>query len=182
MKKCEHCGLERYLSAKGCKVCKYKDGKKCSGCQEFLSIDNFAWRNGKYPKYRSQCKDCENKKGREYRKSIDPKYLNERGKKWRTEINPKAYKKMLIRQAIKKMNIECEIEILVDKVYDADTCESCGNKFLVQRDKHIDHCHTTNNYRGILCRSCNHALGHCKDDISVLENLINYLKTKNNKD
>lgn len=53
----------------------------------------------------------------------------------------------------------------------------CGYTLAVV-DKHtvIDHCHTTNTYRGILCSWCNFAIGHAKDDPSVLRNLIAYLE------
>ena len=40
----------------------------------------------------------------------------------------------------------------------------------------IDHCHTTNKVRGLLCRTCNVAIGYLNDDIALLESAINYLK------
>jgi len=40
----------------------------------------------------------------------------------------------------------------------------------------VDHCHTTNKVRGLLCRKCNVALGYLNDDIALLESAINYLK------
>lgn len=40
----------------------------------------------------------------------------------------------------------------------------------------IDHCHETGKFRGLLCHSCNLALGHFKDDVAVLEKAIAYLK------
>lgn len=43
----------------------------------------------------------------------------------------------------------------------------------------IDHCHETGTFRGLLCHSCNIALGHFKDDITVLENAIDYLRNHN---
>lgn len=51
-------------------------------------------------------------------------------------------------------------------------CEVCGET----ENLHIDHNHTTGKYRGVLCQGCNLALGHAKDNISTLENLIKYLK------
>lgn len=40
----------------------------------------------------------------------------------------------------------------------------------------VDHCHTTNKVRGILCRHCNHVLGFAKDDTAILNLAIKYLK------
>lgn len=40
---------------------------------------------------------------------------------------------------------------------------------------HVDHCHTTNKIRGLLCSKCNHALGLLNDDISLFQNAIEYL-------
>ena len=40
----------------------------------------------------------------------------------------------------------------------------------------VDHCHTTGRVRGILCFSCNVALGHAKDDPEILKSMIEYLK------
>lgn len=47
---------------------------------------------------------------------------------------------------------------------------------------HTDHCHITNRIRGILCHSCNTGLGHFRDDISVLNTAVEYLKKNQNND
>ena len=36
----------------------------------------------------------------------------------------------------------------------------------------VDHCHTSNNIRGVLCTACNTALGKFKDDVHLLEMAI----------
>ena len=41
---------------------------------------------------------------------------------------------------------------------------------------HVDHCHETGELRGLLCVSCNSALGQFKDDIELLEDAIDYVK------
>ena len=40
----------------------------------------------------------------------------------------------------------------------------------------VDHCHSTNKVRGLICRPCNHMLGLCQDNIVVLGRMIEYLR------
>lgn len=39
----------------------------------------------------------------------------------------------------------------------------------------VDHCHRTNQIRGILCRNCNVGIGHFRDNALILKNAIKYL-------
>lgn len=41
----------------------------------------------------------------------------------------------------------------------------------------VDHCHTTNKVRGLLCINCNNGLGRFKDNVLALEKAIKYLQT-----
>lgn len=43
-----------------------------------------------------------------------------------------------------------------------------------------DHSHCAGKFRGILCQNCNLALGHVKDSVETLYQLIDYLKRTNN--
>ena len=61
-------------------------------------------------------------------------------------------------------------------------CANSGCETKLEKGKSgacIDHDHKTGFIRGILCRTCNLALGHAKDDIDVLYGLISYLKEHN---
>ncbi len=60
-------------------------------------------------------------------------------------------------------------------------CAICSSDLVGKM--HIDHNHLTGNVRGILCVSCNTALGSFRDNINILKRAINYLKrdTKRNK-
>lgn len=57
-------------------------------------------------------------------------------------------------------------------------CAGCGNSHPGNKTGvfFVDHCHTTGKVRGLLCLGCNSALGHIKDDIETLKQLIKYLE------
>lgn len=57
-----------------------------------------------------------------------------------------------------------------------NSCPGCKRRFDGLIGEHIDHCHKTGEVRGILCRSCNHALGFLKDNIETINRLGEYLK------
>lgn len=44
----------------------------------------------------------------------------------------------------------------------------------------VDHCHTTNKIRGLLCSDCNTGIGLLKDNIDLLNNAIKYLNKSRN--
>ena len=54
-------------------------------------------------------------------------------------------------------------------------CAICKTKQPKKRMA-VDHCHDTGKVRGLLCSSCNMALGMIKDNILIAESLIRYLK------
>ena len=51
-------------------------------------------------------------------------------------------------------------------------CQICDCKLT---KKCIDHCHSTNKIRGVLCNNCNTALGLVGDNVDTLHKMINYL-------
>lgn len=51
-------------------------------------------------------------------------------------------------------------------------CPVCGDVLI---SPHLDHNHTTGVIRGILCQRCNMAMGLLKEDIKILNSMINYI-------
>ena len=43
----------------------------------------------------------------------------------------------------------------------------------------VDHCHKNGHVRGILCNECNRALGYFHDNITAIENAVDYLRNDN---
>lgn len=71
------------------------------------------------------------------------------------------------------------LQLLKDQNY---VCAICGLEETVKNPSghvkplSVDHCHTTNKIRGLLCTSCNVALGYLKDDVTLLAKAIVYLE------
>lgn len=125
----------------------------CLKCKSEKDLSNFGPQNGKkanehniYP----YCKEClsndqRSKKVGEYDNFSDEKY-----------------KQMLINQ-----NYECKVckeEIMYSNKKENKSKTAC-----------IDHDHKTGKVRGLLCQTCNRAIGLLKDDINILQRAIDYL-------
>lgn len=101
-------------------------------------------------------------KSKEYRQQCErDRYHN------KSEKEKQAYK-----MNVSKYNISVEDYYkLAEKQEQA--CAICKE---VVKPLCIDHCHSTDIVRGLLCRTCNACLGMAKDNILILQSAIEYLK------
>jgi len=60
------------------------------------------------------------------------------------------------------------------------TCYGCLKKLSIGEAR-VDHCHNSGKFRGILCDSCNWALGFVRDSKATLRRLMTYLDYDKNK-
>ena len=170
------------MSASPDKPCKYghvSPRRKNGNCIECEKL------RGKTPKKLEAAK----KSAASYRERLktDPElkeahaqYMREYSKKNREVLNKGAnawyaINKIRVRLQRKKIPVTDE---LVSYIENHDNkCDICGNppdgKWT---ELSYDHCHTSGVFRGLLCSSCNRALGFFKDDTSVMERAIAYLK------
>ncbi len=59
-------------------------------------------------------------------------------------------------------------------------CAGCGlHQNILEKKLNVDHDHITGKIRGLLCGSCNRALGLVKDNIETLVRLHKYLEKSN---
>jgi hypothetical protein len=84
----------------------------------------------------------------------------------------------------KKYNItQTDYEAI--KTQQNGVCEICRSPYgsITRKDISfmIDHCHSKGHVRGLLCFSCNIALGYLKDDVERLKRAINYLERDRKK-
>ncbi len=149
------------------------DNKKCIYCSEIKKKKDFYCGIFKTKSghdsliIRKKCKDC----CREYERNKKKLIMNEKQVKRRESYKNKwKYNGIKCVYGITKE----EYERLLNK--NNGRCHICNEK----KKPYLDHCHKNNNIRGILCMNCNTALGHFKDNISILKNAIEYLNRYGN--
>lgn len=155
--------------------------KQCTKCSIEKDIELFAKDKYKKDGRRSQCKGC-NKADHQRRYTSNPEKERDRSNSYRAnlrEVNPvklqlssrntklKKYYGLSIDkvEAMKKQQNYC---CFICKEHES-TIKSYG---LV-----VDHSHETGSIRKLLCSNCNTALGLVKENISILNNMVNYIET-----
>lgn len=110
----------------------------------------------------------------------EQKRANSEGLKRRRRENPEKYREITRKserkRRLKKYGLtEDEYNQLFDR--QGCVCAICSsNDSGSIKGWHLDHCHTTDKVRGILCHGCNLMLGNSADDPIVLEKGAAYLR------
>ena len=95
-----------------------------------------------------------------------------RAKDWTK--NNKHSRRANVIKSVYKISLE-EYDLLFKK--QEGCCQCCKtHQSDLTKTLHIDHDHKTGKIRGLLCSTCNSALGFVKDDITTLQNMIKYLE------
>jgi len=80
----------------------------------------------------------------------------------------------LIRHYVRKFGLE--VSEIKNLLTNATVCECCGIKLDDKNKFQIDHCHDTNQIRGVLCWNCNSAIGKLGDTYEGVLNALHYLE------
>lgn len=129
--------------------------KTCIDCNESKEESKFA-KKGKESGRRTRCTTCQGKK----RAKRDPEGLKLKNR--RTQLRLKY-----------SMSLEDYNQMYNNQ---QGLCKICGDFYNLL---FIDHCHSTNKIRGLLCNGCNSGLGFFKDNSNILNRAILYLKETN---
>jgi len=129
--------------------------KSCCDCKQSKSLNQFYLSNGKYPHPR--CKSCEIKfnysASRKKYISGDYSYID---------------KNLKTRYGLSEEERNKWFRLQPD-------CEVCGEMMI---KPHIDHSHSRNVIRGLICNRCNLMIGMAKDDPNILLAAADYLKVR----
>ena len=172
----------------------------CNKCKKDKSLDMFSKRKDSKKGYRTICKDCNcfkkynrgylGKNGEFLKKSFEYDnntkfctYCNEIKDILEFEVKCKIKNKRRswcfscdsIKKKLKEYNITKEFYLSL-VIEQKGLCKICNKPNSNGRELYVDHDHETNKVRALLCSNCNTAIGKFKEDISILESAINYLK------
>lgn len=132
--------------------------QKCVKCKKTKAITEFAHdKNRPFP--RTTCKACRHA-------SRDKEKENARHREYQRERR-KADPKKMRQQWEKAVYGACKED------FGYAECWVCGST----KKLSIDHCHNTKAVRGLLCGSCNLALGLFTDSVAKMKRAIEYLET-----
>jgi hypothetical protein len=142
----------------------------CTKCGEIKDEINFRIRTNLKRGYHSWCRECENI---ENRKKYIPRPPRIKTVLHKDEVKLKTKKRMLKYRY--KLDYEDYIQMYNDQEGKCSICGDIkdlgGNGGLL-----VDHCHQTNEVRGLLCNNCNSGLGKFKDNEELLMRAIEYIK------
>jgi len=147
------------------------DGKKqCSKCSFYLDWECFGRRRQDGKLYlHSSCKSCNKIKWDKWVENNKEHYL-EIKKEGQNKFHRSCRK--YERRGITKEQYEQVFKVQEGK------CAICKSPPKDTHDLAMDHNHSTNEFRGLLCKECNRALGLFGDNIEVLTNAVLYLKQR----
>ena len=139
---------------------------KCSCCQKIKDVSLFPKATKKKRGYAWECKSCKATRRKQKQESMSAEdWALQNRKYWLQSqygMSVEEYNNRL-----KEQNHKCGI-CFADEVD------------VFKQTLYVDHCHTTNKIRGLLCHACNTALGLFKDNEQVLEQAKIYLKGNTN--
>lgn len=138
--------------------------KQCTFCLEVKPISLFRDRGGEQAHLlKSRCNTCLFKQHRQW-VTENPERVREYRDKdsW-------TLAKRCARRGITP-------EQLIDRYERQEECCAVCKADIGLVDSAIDHNHQTGEFRGILCKQCNRALGMFKDSPAILRNAVEYLE------
>lgn len=138
--------------------------KTCTDCGETKTITGFRSRGGNMKHlFKSSCNTCLFKKHRDWVESNQDRVEEYRSR------DPWTLAKRCARRGITP-------EQLVDRYERQEGCCAICKTEVALMESAIDHNHETGEFRGVLCKQCNRALGMFKDSTKTLRSAVEYLE------
>ena len=177
MKKCNKCKISKPLGQMV--VNRRSADGRASKCKQCDAIETETWRKNNPEKKRANSKayrDANSKQAKERSASWrrnNPERSKSAALSWYRNNTSKVRDTKLKRTyGIGQLDY---LALLLKQNYKCAICGTLDSKCHSGRF-HIDHCHKTKKIRGLLCTTCNTALGKFHDSTQLLQNAIHYLQ------
>lgn len=132
--------------------------KFCGRCKSTLPITAFGKNVAKKDGLQERCRKC-----------VSAHYKSTKHKR----IKPTKEQKRKYRITHYGLTLEQYTRILETQ---NNACAICKSSDWQRDSPSIDHCHSTGKVRGLLCNTCNRALGMFKDSAELLEEAAAYVR------
>lgn len=160
---------------------------RCKKCARLSDIKRYEKNKEQYiafaKEYSVNNREAINRRRRQHRKENPEKYKEDdknRTIRRRALMTPESSLKQTLRK--RKLTIEKYAALIQEQNNKCAICNMPETKRSTRGDRTnisplaIDHCHTIDKVRGLLCRTCNLGIGGLKDSIELLQSAITYLK------
>lgn len=147
----------------------------CTVCRKSKPADQFLTEHGRSTKQCSRCRKRSRAATQKYR-DANRDLCAARTKRWKKN-RPEQYKQYYQRANLRRYGLEEDdyARLLKEQKGKCAICRTTkpGGRW---KRLHIDHDHKTGKVRGLLCNSCNCAVGFLNEDPGRAAKLIEYLK------
>lgn len=155
--------------------------KKCYRCKKEKELTEFSKDKSNKDQLTYDCKECRRKIHKIwYDENID--YVRKKSKEYQEYRkdyynSPERKKHYQLKRLQREFGLSPESYEQMLLIQD-NKCAICEEDEKSTRNKNlsVDHCHETNQIRGLLCSRCNRAIGLLQDDEIILQKAIDYLK------
>lgn len=151
--------------------------KVCSKCEIMKPVEDFGKDSSTGDDLRCYCKSC----GKQYWKNYNSKKRIERNARARElrAKNPQVSRENNRRCHFKKsygITLEQLEQMRANQNNQCLICSKFFNLGWGKQGPSVDHSHSSGKVRGLLCHSCNTALGKFQDSIPMLQKAVEYLQ------
>ena len=161
MKTCSSCRKQKDLSC-------FRSGTKSAKCKECLRVQDHAYYNAHKQKWVERDKRLREEDGEAFRQSS-------REAQARYRANPNNTIWLRYMKARYGITIEQYSAMFDEQKSMCAICNTLSGDGKGQR-LHVDHDHATGKVRQLLCFQCNRGLGAFKDDLTLFQRSMDYLK------
>ncbi len=163
-----------------------RTSKTCIKCLTEKSREEF-YRSTSKDGLRGACMKCERERARDWQK-LHPESRRRSVRKWRTahpETSRIKSREWKLRNKDKCSDMGLKYSYGISLVGYRSLLEKQGGHCAICRNGKcdtrlvVDHRHSTGTVRGLLCHNCNLLLGHCKENVRILNSAKEYLEKEN---